>query len=126
MSSVRETIGTQIVTDNPTYSVKTELASAPDNLSGTRVHVFRSALGKTNNGTLLSHECTIEVMIGKQNENELDTVLDNILLSLQRINELDWTSVNRRIFDEKYHGYEITCTAPSANVYRSAILQERA
>lgn len=124
MSSVREMIGTQISTDNPTYFVKTELASAPDNLSGTRVHVFRSGLSKS--ASSLTHECTVEVMIGKLNEDELDDALDNILLSLQRIEGLDWSAVNRRIFDEKYHGYEITCSANSANVYRSAILNERA
>lgn len=124
MSSVREKIGTQIQSDNPGFIVKTELANAPDNLSGTRVHVFRSALSKTAN--TLSHECTVEVMIGKLDEDELDTVLDEILLSLQRIEGLDWSSVNRRIFDEKFHGYEITCSANSENVYRSAILSERA
>lgn len=124
MSSVREQVAAQIKADNSTYIVKPELVGVPDNLIGVQVAVFRTELTHTAN--TLTHECRIELMIGKTDEGLLDEVLDNVLLSLQRIQGLTWSSASRTVFDDKYHGYQITLTANSSNIYREIVSSEGA
>lgn len=122
--SVRQTIANQIKSDNPTYKVKAEIASLPDNLNGCEVRVFRTLLTPT--ALTLTHECNIEVLIGKPNEDDLDEALDEVLLSLQRIPGITWSNASRKIFDDKYHGYEITVSATSANIYKTLIASKGA
>jgi hypothetical protein len=93
------------------------------------VSVWRSAVVPA--GRLhLSHELTLHVygakVIGAPAEAELDNILDAVLLSIERYEGCILGRVDRRQFaNDAFGGFEISVSVYSANIYRSAVLQER-
>lgn len=130
MSAVREKIADQIKADNSAYIVKAFPASPPDNLGAGKVQVtvFRSTLTPEKNN--LTHDLEIVVITGASNitlasEDALDAALDQILLSLERIPGVLWTSASREVFEEKFNGYKVTVQTQSPNVYKTLVREEQ-
>lgn len=126
--SVRAKVAAQIKADNPTYGVVHFNTGAPSNLGANKVHVsvFRTRLEPTDG--ILKHALTIEVIVGGLTEaaqDFADTALDEVLLSLQRLQEVRFISADFSIFAETFIGYSINAEVDSADVYKSQIFQER-
>lgn len=127
--SVRKLVADQIKLDNPDFVVKAFPANAPEN-AGRKifVHVYRDALNYSNTG--LAHELNVDVVVNKQMDeaaqDQADAALDAVLLSLQRVEHIHWTRADLNIFDEKWLGYKIAGSSSSQDIYKSAILSERA
>lgn len=130
MSAVREKIADQIKSDNSAFIVKAFPASPPDNLGAGKVlvTVYRSALNpdKTN----LTHDLEIVVITGAAtitlaSEDALDSALDQILLSLERVPGVLWTSASREVFEEKFQGYKVAVQTHSPNVYKNLVREEQ-
>lgn len=126
-NQIREIVAEKISADNPMFNVKAYPAEAPENFGSkraTQVSVFRTEL--TNGPSILIHEVAIELMVGKSDEDYLDESLDEVLLSIQRIPGLTWSSATRTVFDDKYNGYRITLSAPTKNLYKEIVASEGA
>lgn len=130
IETVRGQVAAQIKTDNAAYAVKSHPVASPDHIGANKVHVsvFRANLTRAT-AQSLAHNLTIEVMIGESDseaaEDKLDVALDNVLLSLERVNGVTWTTADRTIFDDKFIGYSITLSCTSANVYKQIVLEEQ-
>lgn len=77
---------------------------------------------------LLRHTLTVNAYVGKalgeEAEDALDDLLDDVLLSLQRVEGVTVTKSERTVFKDVFQGWDITCYADSANVYKQTILAE--
>lgn len=134
MSTVREQIAEQIRADNPTFIVDAFPTSLPENMAAkglkkTYVQVFRESLEPTNNGTSLLHSLKVTVFVAKQHteiaENDLDEALDLVLLSLERLAGIVYTSAIRDVLQDKYNVYEISVSCTSQNVYKNIVREEQ-
>lgn len=130
MATPRTTIANAIKVDNATFIVRDYPASPPDNLSAGKVHVsvWRTELNEVKGtSNALEHVLMIEVVVsvtsGVAAENTADDALDDILVSLQRLEGVSWSTAKRTIFDDSYVGYQITASLLSSNVYRTYILE---
>ena len=127
--TLREKVATQIKTDNPDFTVKAFMASAPDNLGANKVHVavWREALEP--NQLNLGHNLTAEVLMKVANtlkgEEALDAALDEVLLSIERMPGVLWTSADRAVFDDKFVGYKVSIRITSPNVYKNLVREEQ-
>lgn len=127
-NTVRAKVAAQIKADNPKYGVVHYNTGAPSNLGASKVHVcvFRTRLEPVS-GTL-KHSLTIEVIVGGLTEGAqdfADTALDEVLLSLQRLDEVRFISADFSTFGETFIGYSINAEVDSADVYKSTIIEER-
>lgn len=129
MATPRTTVANAIRSENITYIVL-DYPDFPENIPTNKVHVsvFRTdvkTVEKTPN--VLEHPLIIQVLVpvttGAAAENAADDALDNILLSLQRIEGLSWSTAERSNFESAYIGYKITASVSSSNVYRTQVLE---
>jgi hypothetical protein len=134
MSTVREQIAAQIRADNGTFIVQGFPTGLPENMAGkgpkkTYVQVYRENLAPANNGTSLIHTLKVTVIVSKQNteeaETDLEAALDLVLLSLERLAGIVYTSVDRVVLQDKYNAYEISVSCTSPNVYKNLVREER-
>lgn len=131
MATPRQTIADQLITDHATlYSIYPWMYSPTGDLRKCAIAVYRTDLGDhPSTPGALRHSVTIDAYgtktLGEAAEDELDDLLDDILLSLQRIDGLYGIEAKRSVFKESFHGWTITCTADSPNVYKTAVLNER-
>jgi hypothetical protein len=129
LSTHRQIIADQIKADNPDFIVKAFPASAPDNLGKgkAQVSVYRESLKPNQNS--LESSLAIEIMtnagITIAAEDDLDSVLDQVILSIERIPGVLWTDAARTDFEDKYFGYKVTVTLSSPNVYKTIVREEQ-
>jgi len=128
MATPRQTIADQLIQDYPTkYAVYPNLYAPATNISQPAIAVYRTAVEESANG--LSHPVTIDAYgqktMGEKVEDELDEMLDDIMLSLQRLERVYEIKAARTVFKDTYQGWSITCSVSSGNVYKSAVLDER-
>lgn len=129
MSTHRQIIADQVKADSPDFIVKAFPASAPDNLGKgkAQVSVYRESIKPNQNS--LESSLTVEIMTNAGTtiaaEDELDTVLDQVIFSIERIPGVLWTDATRTNFDEKFFGYKVTVTLASPNVYKSIVRDEQ-
>lgn len=129
MATPRTTIKNAIKADNPAFIVDS-YPNLPDHLGKGKVHVsvWRTDL-KTypQQPNALEHSLNIQIAIplttGDTAEDAADEAIDAVLLSLQRIEHLSWSTAERVSFDEAFIGYKITASATSINPYRTAVLE---
>ncbi len=131
MATVREQIADRIIEDNPAYWVTPHPRSIPENLGAGKVCVSVSREELTApSANVLTHRIRVELAIGGQytanTEDLLDEALDNLLLSVQRLDGVRFVRAGRVAFDEKWPGYQVDLEADSNNVYRETVIQERA
>lgn len=128
MATPRTTVADQIKLDNATFIVA-DYPTLPENLGKARVHVavWRTDIKSVpETPNVLEHPLTIQVVVpvtsGAIAESAADDALDAVLLSLQRIEGLSWSTAERSNFDDAFVGYQITASVFSSNIYRTAVL----
>jgi hypothetical protein len=131
MPTPRQSIADQIITDYPTkYAVYPWMYSPTTDLRQCAIAVYRTEVGDhpTRAGDL-QHTVSIDAYgkktQGEAVEDELDDLLDDIMLSLQRLERVYDITAKRSVFKDAFQGWAITCTVSSGNVYKSTVLTER-
>lgn len=128
--TVRDDIEAQIKADNPNFIVKKFPDLYPENLGQGRtyVQIYRTDLEKGS--PKLTHAMKVTVIVALQDgnaaEDALEGALDQVLLSLQRMQTVNWTKASRAVVANKWNAYEIDVTAISADPYKAQVLSERA
>ena len=127
----RQQLAEQFRTDHPGWLVS-DFPDVPKQVVKGRpvVSVWRSELVPASNRTNLTHEITINgygaKTVGAGAEDELDDLLDDLLLSLERFPGFILTRASRQSFaKDSIAGWQITGSVLSPNVYRSTIQSER-
>jgi hypothetical protein len=92
--------------------------------------VWRSHVGPGPARTHLAHELTINLYAartqGAAAEDELDNLLDDVMLALERFPGWILAGAARQSFaNDSIAGFQITGSVISTNVYRSTVIQER-
>ena len=129
MSTVRGQVAAQITADNPAYIVKAFPAEGSVEVPAKKVqvNVYREALTPDQNR--LTHSLTVDVITGSGYsevlEDQLEAALDQVLLSLERIPGIVWSTADRSVFGEKLNGYKIAVSCTSANFYKSIVRTEQ-
>lgn len=123
MSTARVILADQIKADNPEYVVKNYPAPAPDNATKPHVFVYRTSLAPSQNN--LEHELEIAIFTGttvlsSDSEERLGAVLDQVILSIERINGFLWTRADR-VED----GYKVSVQVVSQNHYKNIVREEQ-
>jgi hypothetical protein len=129
LSTHRQIIADRIKADNPDFIVKAFAASAPTALGKgkAQVAVWRESIKPNQNS--LESSMTVQILCNSGDspsfEEDLEGVLDQVILSIERIPGVLWTEAVKGIYDEKYFGYQLTVTLHSPNVYKSIVRQEQ-
>jgi hypothetical protein len=95
------------------------------------VSVWRSELRPQTGVLGLEHELTLHVYGPKatysaETEAELDDLIDEVLLSIERYKGAHFNSAARRNFgEESFTGFEVNVSMISGNHYRAKINEER-
>ena len=127
MATPRQTIADQLITDHTLkYSIYPWMYAPTTDIRKPAIAVYRTEVAL---GDKLSHAVTIDAYGGKREgeavEDELDDLLDDIMLSLQRLERVYDIKATRSVFKDAFHGWSITCAVSSENVYKTAVLNER-
>ena len=132
MATPRQTIADQLLEDytlTKEYAVYPWMYSPTSDLRKPAIAVYRTEV--TDHPTApnqLRHSMAIDAYgkksMGEGVEDELDDLLDDIMLSLQRLG-VEFTSAERAVFAESFQGWTVKCAFDSENVYRQTVLTER-
>jgi hypothetical protein len=133
MATPRQTIADQLISDHTAtkeYAVYPWLYSPTSDLRKPAIAVYRTDVEPhPTNPNLLRHPVTIDAygkkVIGEAVEDELDDLLDDIMLSLQRIDGVYDVKAKRSTFKDSFHGWTITLHVDSENIYKTVVLNER-
>lgn len=130
MATGREIIAAQIRADNPDYVV-CDYPKEPAQVQTGKpyVDVFATAISPADGELHLAHDlevhCYAARTSGPDAESEVETIRDNVILSLQRLKDVGWTRAERVTFmDGAYVGYKITVAGTTPNVYKQTILKK--
>lgn len=127
MSTPRKDIADKIREDNPTYDVY-DWPYEPAELRKVAVMVMREELDVQ--ASEIGHQLTIQIYTPggaptASVEDTCDTALDNVLLSLQRLDVLGKINAKRVVLADKFQGWTVGCEWLSKNFYKTAVLEER-
>ena len=133
MSTPRQIIADQLLEDytlTKEYAVYPWMYSPTSDLRKPAIAVYRTEVADHPTApNQLRHSVAIDAYgkksMGEGVEDELDDLLDDIMLSLQRIEGVYDITAKRSVFKDSFQGWAITCSADSANVYKSTVLNER-
>jgi hypothetical protein len=128
MATPRQTIADQLTADYPGHKVYA-YPYAPTEVRANVIAVWRTDLAPhPASPNKLRHSLTIaaygKATLEERAEAELDDLLDDIMLSLQRLG-VEFTSAERTVFAESFQGWTVKCAFDSENVYRQTIITER-
>ena len=128
MATPRTTIADQLRADHPDHKVYA-YPYAPSEVRANVIAVWRTDVNPhPNSANYLRHSLTINAYgaatLEERAEAELDDLLDDILLSLQRVDGVTFTSAERTVYAESFQGWTVKATADSPNVYKSTVLSE--
>lgn len=126
--TARGEVAQQIKTDQPAWTVEA-WPYLPTQVGKGKiiVAVWRSDLNPAPDD-FLAHEVTINLYGAKAAEEaaetELDGALDEVLLSLQRLDFVTFKTATRQEFDGGViAGWQITATLITTNTYKQALLE---
>lgn len=92
------------------------------------VAVWRTDLTPGSSSLNLRHNVTVNLYgsktAGEAVELELDGLLDDLLLSLQRMTNLTWTEASRTTWAGNVAGWQVTGYMEPLNTYASTVRQE--
>ncbi|MDQ5821191.1 MAG: hypothetical protein M3540_07115 [Actinomycetota bacterium] len=93
------------------------------------VSVWRTDLTPASNSLKLRHPVTVNLYgsktAGEAVEEELDGLLDEVMLSLQRLDQFTWTDASRTTWTGNVSGWQITGHMEPNNTYASTVRAER-
>lgn len=127
-ATARGLVAAQIRTDWPKWDVRA-YGYVPGNVAPSKpvVSVWRTDLAPGPNSLTLRHDLTINLYgsrtAGEEAEEELDGLLDDLLVSLQRFPHITWTAAARTVWG-KLSGWQITGYVESTNLYSSEVRAE--
>jgi len=133
MSTPRQILATQFRADHA-HKVYA-FPYLPSEVRAPIIAVWRTDLSPhPQSPNALRHSLIIQAYGGasleERAEAELDDLLDDVMFSLQRIQNLAIDSAERTVFGDEtrgtFQGWVIKCHADSANVYKQTILTEGA
>lgn len=77
----------------------------------------------------LLHRLTINLYCSKTKDSEAEAeaedLLDELLLSIQRLGLASWSKAERTVFDKVLSGWQVTVALRSADIYKATVIQER-
>jgi len=131
MATPRQIIAEQLRTDQPDYKVHAfpylpaEVGAVPV------ISVWRTDLGTSpDTPQRLRHSLELQAIVGPSVEERAedygDDVLDEVLLSLQRVPGVGGVTAARTTFAEKFQGWLVKFHVESENVYQTQVRNERA
>lgn len=129
MGTPRVDIAAQIRADWPDLDVYGH-GHEPTELRKQTVSVFREQIAQTPTGGQLVHQITIRAYglhahATAQAETALDDLLDKVLVSLRRLDVLEFKTADRRVLADAFQGWEISCTWTSVDIYKQTVTNER-
>lgn len=134
MSTPRQTVADQIITDHTLKGYKVyPYPYFPSEVRKPVIAVWRTDLGPhPSTPNALRHSVLIQAYLGKTVgeavEDTGDDVLDDIMLSLQRVEGISFDTAERTVFGTEetgqFQGWTIKCHGDSTNVYKSQVLTE--
>jgi hypothetical protein len=126
VSTPRKQVAAAIAADNPGLDV-IDYPWAPTELRKPLVVVWREGIAQ-GAGTL---EQTLEIRayaVGAATakaEDALDDLLDEVLLSLRRLDVVTLGKAERKVLADVFQGWEISCTWTAQDYYKSTVNNER-
>lgn len=126
--SARKDVADQIKADNPAFIVHPFLASDPENIPAGKVwvRVYRESFSVNDSNSQITHFLKATVIIPNKNsaaaEDQLETAIDAVMLSLEKLTDVYWQDANRVIIRDQFEAYEISLQAIRPQVYKSQIL----
>lgn len=115
--SLRSDIATVLAEANPDYRVLPYMRQL-DGSTMPVVMVHRSNMDRTPAHAVLAHKVLVHVLIpetwGERVEDAADEALENVLRTIEQIEDLDWSAAVRATYDN-FAGWEVTLTASTAN-----------
>jgi hypothetical protein len=128
MTTPRQILAEQFTTDHPAHKVYA-FPYAPTEIRANVIAVWRTDLSPHPEAAgKLRHALVINAYAGatieERAEAELDDLLDDVMLSLQRIEGVTFDSAERAVFADQFQGWTVKCHADSANVYKTQVLTE--
>jgi hypothetical protein len=129
MATPRQILADQFTADHSGHKVYA-YPYAPAEVRANVIAVWRTDVNPhPASPKLLRHALTINAYgaatLEEKAEAELDDLLDDIMLSLQRIEGVTFVSAERTVYAENFQGWTIKATADSPNVYTATVLTER-
>lgn len=124
----RVLLAQQIATDHPAWVVQ-PCPWVPKQVAKDKpaVSVWRTDLER--DGLELVHRLTINLYCARTTdaaaEAEAEDLLDELLLSIQRLGLASWTKAERTVFDKVLGGWQVTAQVRSADPYTPLIRTER-
>jgi hypothetical protein len=130
MPTPRESIAAQLRTDLVTGKPAAEAWDVYDypftpsevTKPGTAV-VYRTTVKRT--GTHLDHELTLQLYgrgsLGAKTEADLDSRLDDVMLSLQKLAGVEVRKAERKTFADVFQGWELDLLWVSSDIYKASI-----
>lgn len=124
----RVQLAAQIATDHPAWVVQPNPWVPKQVTQGKpAVSVWRAELERQ--GLVLVHRLTVNLYCSRTTdaaaEAEAEDTLDELLLSIQRVDAATWTKAERTVFDKVLGGWQITAELRSADPYKTVVIQER-
>lgn len=131
MATPRETIAAQLSGDWPGHVVYAYPYAPTTDIRKNALAVYRTDVDPhPTSPNQLRHAVTIDAYgktkLGTDSEVELDDLLDDILLSLERLAGVTFLKAERKVFKDAFQGWTVTLTADSENVYKTTVRTERA
>ncbi len=128
MTTPRKLVAAQIAADWPSVDVL-DYFHEPSEVRKPLAVVCRDEIAQGLSSTL-DHNIVIQVYgVGgaptAKTEDALDDVLDKVLVSLRRLDVLDFKKAERKILADVFHGWEITCNWSSQDYYKTTVTNER-
>lgn len=130
MTTARGMVAAQIRQDHSSWDVRA-YPHVPTNVTTKKpvVAVWRTDLTPASNSTKLRHPVTVNLYgsktAGEAVEEELDGLLDEVMLSLQRLDQFTWTDASRTTWTGNVSGWQITGYLEPLNTYSSIVRAER-
>jgi len=131
MATPRQLIADQLRTDQPDYKVHAFPYLPSEVGTDPVVSVWRTDLAPSpDTPNLLRHSLELQAIVGPALEERAeaagDDVLDEVMLSLQRVPGVAGVTAQRTTFAEKFQGWLVKFHVESENVYKSQVRTERA
>lgn len=121
MTSIRKQIADKIKADTPTLDVY-PFGYDPDELRTPAVAVFRETVSQEVGS--LGHGFIVQIFTPNSYATEdvedlLDTLLDNVLLSLRRLVTVEFKEAKRQVLADKFQGWEISASWSSEDYIKT-------
>lgn len=122
MATPRETIAAQLAGDQAGWDVY-NYPFEPSEVRKTTAVIYRTTLAPITGG--LQHDLTLQVYgpgsLGAKTETDLDTTLDAVMLSLQRLGPVQVRKAERKTFGSSFQGWEFELTWLSSDIYKAQV-----